>query len=178
MFRPLKVTQLILSSTIQLYLTAKQGQVYKKGISPCGFVDITLACEEDKMVSTTPLLSTVGEDLDDVDVKEPKIKTEEFLEYSKTIHDEDDPKLITIRGSSTEYLEARRDLGKIMRRSFLQQGYLVVNETMFKVKNLQNKIYSTEADIEIIYQNGPKGQCKLTIYKDNKKKVGKKTRLS
>ena len=125
------------------------------------------------MVSTTPLLSTVGEDLDEVDVKEPKVKTEEFLEYSKTIHDEDDPKLITIRGSSIEYLEARRDLGKIIRRSFLQQGYLVVNETKFKAKNLQNKIYSTEADIEINYQNGSKGQCKLTIYKDNKKKAGK-----
>ena len=115
---------------------------------------------------------------DKVDVKQPTVKTEEFLEYSKTTHDDDDPKLITLRGSSTEYLEARRDLGKIVRRSSLQQGYLIVNGTKFKAKNLQNKMYSTEADIEIIDQNGPKGQCKLTIYKDNKKKVGKKTRPS
>ena len=126
------------------------------------------------MVLTTPLLSTVNEDPDAVDVKQPQVKNEEILEYTKSTHDEDDPKLITIRGSSTEYLEARRDLGKIIRRSSLQQGYLVVNGTKFKAKNLQNKIYSTEVDIEIIDQKGAKGQCKLTIYKDNKKKIGKK----
>ena len=136
--------------------------------------DITLVCEDGEMVSTTPILSTVNEDPDAVDVKEPTVNTEEFLEYTKTTHDVDDPKLITIRGSSTEYLEARRDLGKIIRRSSLQQGYLVVNGTKFKAKNLQNKIYSTEADIETSEQNGSKGQCKLTIYKDNKKKIGKK----
>ena len=130
------------------------------------------------MVSTTPLLSTVGEELDKVDVKEPKVKTEEFLEYSKTIHDEDDPKLITIRGSRIEYLEARRDLGKIIRRSFLQQGYLVLNKTKFKAKNLQNKIYSTEADIEINCKTDLRDSVNSQYKKIIRKKQGKRTKLS
>ena len=44
---------------------------------------------------------------------------------------------------------------------------------MFKVTNYQTKMYHIDADIEIS-DNGKKGVSKLTIYKDNKKKAGKK----
>ena len=127
--------------------------------------------KEDQMKS---VLSTIGEDSGEFEVVQPQVKTEEFEDYSKTTHDENEPKLITLRGSSPDFLEARRVITRIMRRSNLQKSHLRVNDTKFKVKNLQNKIYSTEADVETIDENGSKGQCKLTIYKDNKKKAGKK----
>ena len=50
----------------------------------------------------------------------------------------------------------------------------MINKTRFKASNLQNKPYSLEADIETINEDNEKGKCKLTIYKDNKKKAGKK----
>ena len=39
---------------------------------------------------------------------------------------------------------------------------------------MQDKQFSLEADIETIDEHGEKGKSKLTIYKDSKKKVGKK----
>ena len=121
-------------------------------------------------------MATIDEDNDLFEVEQPDVKEEKFQDYTKTTHDVNNPKLITLRGRSSDFLEARVSLTNIMRRSNLQKNHLVVNGIQFKVKNLQNKIYSTEADVETIDENNLKGQSKLTIYKDNKKKAGKRTK--
>ena len=121
-------------------------------------------------------MATIDEDNDLFEVEQPDVKEEKFQDYTKTTHVVNNPKLITLRGRSSDFLEARVSLTNIMRRSNLQKNHLVVNGIQFKVKNLQNKIYSTEADVETIDENNLKGQSKLTIYKDNKKKAGKRTK--
>ena len=120
------------------------------------------------------LLSTIEEDTKDIEISGPTIKTEEHKNYTKTTHDEGDPKLFTLRGSSRDFLEARRARARLIRRSHLQNNYIVVNGTNFKVRNMIDKTYSTEADVETIDEDHLKGVCKLTIYRDNKKKAGKK----
>ena len=125
------------------------------------------------MVSTDPVLATIDEDNIEVEVKS-ETKTEEYQDYSKTIHGEDEPKLITLRGTNVEYLEARRKISRFMRRAYLHKDYLDVNDTKFKVTNLQAKTYSVEVDLETVENDGKKGKVKLTVYKDNKKKTGKK----
>ena len=37
---------------------------------------------------------------------ESHVKTKEFNDYTKSTHDEEDPRLITIRGTSNDYLHA------------------------------------------------------------------------
>ena len=121
-------------------------------------------------------MATIDEDNDLFEVEQPDVKKEKFQDYTKTTHDVNNPKLITLRGRSSDFLETRVCLTKIMRRSNLQKNHVVVNGIQFKVKNLQNKIYSTEADVETIDEKNLKGQSILTIYKDNKKKAGKRTK--
>ena len=121
-------------------------------------------------------MATIDEDNDLFEVEQPDVKKEKFQDYTKTTHDVNNPKLITLRGRSSDFLEARVSLTNIMRRSNLPKNHLVVNGIQFKVKNLQNKIYSTEADVETIDEKNLKGQSILTIYKDNKKKAGKRTK--
>ena len=117
--------------------------------------------------------NTEDESSEDAEV-EPNTKVEEFEDYTKTTHNEDEPNLIILKGTSTDFLEARRRIAKIVKTSSLQKKYLVINKTRFKTTNLQSKPYSLEADIETTDENNQKGKSKLTIYKDNKKKVGKK----
>ena len=152
-------------------------QIHKAQSSNSGTTAGTAKCDKEEKVNTVNqtlnTLPTIGED-NDVEVKQSIVKTEEFEDYVKTTHDETNPKLITLQGRSSEFLEARRVIARIMRRSSLQKNYLIINETKFKVKNLQNKMYSTEAVVETIDKNNIKGQSKITIYKDNKKKAGKK----
>ena len=111
---------------------------------------------------------------DDLNVVEPKVKIEEYNDFTKTTHDEEEPKLITIRGTSNDFLEARWRLVKIITRGALYKKHVKVNNTSFKVTNVQNKVCSTEVDIETLDKDNEKGKTKLTIYKDNKKKNGKK----
>ena len=127
-----------------------------------------------KFTSTTAELPTIDEENDFCEVKRETVKTEEHKDYTKTIHNVEEPKLITIRGISQAFLDARRSIAKILRRGNLQTAGLKVNGIQFKVLNMQDKQFSLEADIETIDEHGEKGKSKLTIYKDNKKKAGKK----
>ena len=102
------------------------------------------------------------------------MKTEEFEDNTKTTHNKEEPNLIILKGTFVEYLEARRKIAKIVRKSSVQRKHPFINSTRFQATNLKNKPYSLEADIETINKNNEKGKSKLTIYKDNKKKTGEK----
>ena len=127
-----------------------------------------------KISTTSSTLTTINENDDIYEVQPDNVKVEEHKDYTKTMHDADEPKLITIRGINQPFLEARRKIARVIRRGNLQTNGLTVNGIQFKVLNMQDKQFSTEADIETIDEQGEKGKSKLTIYKDNKKKAGKK----
>ena len=107
--------------------------------------------------------------------EEKSIKEEEFEDYSKTSHndEEEEPKMITIRGTNKEYLSARRKTNEIFRTASFHRGFKKVLTTSFKVTNFKNQQYASEFDVEV-KSDGRKGKAKVTIYKDNKKKEGKK----
>ena len=92
-----------------------------------------------KFTSTTADLPTIDEENDFCEVKQETVKTEEHKDYTKTIHNVEEPKLITIRGISRAFLDARRRIAKILRRGNLQTAGLKVNGIQFKVLNMQDK---------------------------------------
>ena len=61
----------------------------------------------------------------------------------------------------------------VLRTASFHRGFKDINTTSFKVTDFSNKQYSTECDVEIECGED-KGKCKVTIYKHNKKKEGKK----
>ena len=114
------------------------------------------------------------ESSEDADV-EPNTKVEELEDYTKTTHNEDEPNLINLKGTSTEFLEASYRIAKIRKTSSLQKKNQVINKTKFKTTYLQSKQYSKEADKETIDENNQRGKSKVNTYKDNKKKWKKGT---
>ena len=127
-----------------------------------------------KIMTTSSTLTTIDEIYDIYETQQDNIKTEEHKDYTKTMHDADEPNLITIRGINQSFLDARKKIARVIRRGNLKTNGLKVNGVQFKVLNMQDKQFSTEADIETVNEQGEKGKSKLTIYKDNKKKAGKK----
>ena len=87
--------------------------------------------------------------------------------------EEDEPKLVMIQGKNKEFLVARRKLLDVLRTASFHRGFKEINNTSFKVTDFANKQYSTECDVEVKCSE-EKGKAKVTIYKDNKKKEGKK----
>merc|ERR1712129_382382 len=100
-----------------------------------------------------------------------EITEDDFGDFTVTKHEE--MKLITIRGKNLEFLSARKKISDLVRKASFNKGYNQVNETKFKVTNYKALVYSNECDVEI-NDKGEKGKAKLTLYKDNKKKEGKK----
>merc|ERR1712204_119166 len=113
---------------------------------------------------------TLDEDDDYENVKND-VTEDDFGDFIVTKHEE--MKLITVRGKNMEFLSARRKISSIVRKASFNKGFNEVNKTKFKVTNYKALMYSNECDVEINEQ-GVKGKAKLTIYKDNKKKEGKK----
>ena len=113
------------------------------------------------------------EEKDDQEYEEVKkdVIEEDFGDF--TVNKHEDMKLITIRGKNIEFLNARRKITNIVRTASFNKGYNEINKTKFKVSNYKSLMYSNECDIEI-NDKGVKGKAKLTLYKDNKKKEGKK----
>jgi len=126
----------------------------------------------------------------EVEIKDDELKVtldeddeEEYVEVKKDVTEDDfgdftvtkheDMKLITIRGKNLQFLSARRKISNIVRKASFNKGYNEVNKTKFKVTNYKSLMYSNECDVEIS-DKGEKGKAKLTLYKDNKKKEGKK----
>ena len=107
--------------------------------------------------------------------EEKSIKEEEFEDYSKTSHidEEEEPKMITIRGTNKDYLSARRKINETLRTASFHRGFKKALTTSFKVTDFKNQQYASEFDVEV-KMDGKKGKAKVTIYKDNKKKEGKK----
>ena len=112
---------------------------------------------------------------EDKEEEEKSIEEEEFDDYTKTSHndEEEEPKMITIQGTNKDYLSARRKVNEIFRTASFHRGYKNVFTTSFKVTDFKNQQYSSEFDVEV-KRDGQKGKAKVTIYKDNKKKEGKK----
>ena len=104
-----------------------------------------------------------------------KVKEEEFDDYVKISHfdEEDEPKLVMLQGKNKEFLMSRRKLLDVLRTASFHRGFKEINNTSFKVTDFSNKQYSTECDVEVKFGE-EKGKCKVTIYKDNKKKEGRK----
>ena len=107
------------------------------------------------------------------------IKEEEFNDYTKisNFDEEEEPRLVMIQGKNKEFLVSRRKVVDVLRTASFHRGFKEINDTTFKVTDFSNKQYSTECDVEIKYNEYKgkcKGKCKVTIYKDNKKKEGKK----
>ena len=80
---------------------------------------------------------------------------------------------MVIQGKSPKFLNARRKIPLVINKGEKHKGKLKVNNITFRVSNLSNKKHSVEADIEI-FDSVKTGKGKLTIYRDNKKKEGKK----
>ena len=128
----------------------------------------------------TPTEDDVEEGEENTNIKEEQeeeniIVKEEFDDYMKTSHhdEEDEPKMITIQGTNRDYLSARRKVNEAFRTASFHRGYKKALTTSFKVTDFKNQQYSSEFDVEV-KQDGNKGKAKVTIYKDNKKKEGKK----
>ena len=100
---------------------------------------------------------------------------EEFDDYVKISHkdEEEGPTMILIQGKNKDYLAARKKINEIFRTASFHRGFKRVMTTSFKVTEFKNQQYSSEFDIEV-KSNGEKGKAKVTKYKDNKKKEGKK----
>ena len=113
--------------------------------------------------------------LDDSWTDKNKIMEEDFNDFIKTSHndDEDEPKLVMIQGKNKDFLVSRRKVSDVIRSASFHRGFKEIKETSFKVTDFKNKQYSTECDVEVKI-GAEKGKAKLTIYKDNKKKEGKK----
>ena len=113
------------------------------------------------------------EEEDEKEVKEVKKEVIENDHGDFTVTKHEDMKLVTIRGKNLEFLSARREITKMVKKASFNKNFNEVNKTKFKVTNLKDMMYSTDCDVEVD-ENGKKGKCKVTIYKDNKKKEGKK----
>jgi len=107
------------------------------------------------------------------EVKDVKKEVAEIDHVDFTVTKHEDMKLVTIRGKSLEFLSARREITKIVKKASFNKNCNEVNKTKFKITNLKDLMYSTDCDVEV-NENGRKGKCEVTIYKDNKKKEGKK----
>ena len=81
--------------------------------------------------------------------------------------------MILIQGKNKEYLSARKKVNEILRTASFHRGFKKVKTTSFKVTEFKNQQYSSEFDVEV-KKGGEQGKAKITIYKDNKKKEGKK----
>jgi len=114
---------------------------------------------------------SLEEENEETEAVKVEVIEDDFGDFTVTKHK--DMKLITIRGKNLEFLNARRNLLKVMRTASFNKGQNEVNNTKFKVTNFKALMYSNECEVEVC-EKSDKGKCKLTLYKDNKKKEGKK----
>ena len=127
---------------------------------------------ESQMEQNEPAIS--GEDYDTQEEEKAVIK-EEFDEYIKISHndDEEEPRMVLIQGKNKDYLCSRKNINELLRAASFHRGFKKVLSTSFKVTEFKNQQYSSEFDVEV-KKDGEKGKVKVTIYKENKKKEGKK----
>merc|ERR1712129_419592 len=97
----------------------------------------------------------------------------EVVKMKEEVKIDEEMKLVTIRGKNLQFLSARRKIAKVIKKASFHKGFNDVNQIKFKVTNFKDLMYSTDCDIEVV-EKGEKGKCKVTLYKDNKKKEGKK----
>ena len=138
-----------------------------------GAEDMNVVKEEDE-IKVVDIIKEEGKEEDGWEEKK-NIKEEEFNDYTKISHfdEEDEPKLVMIQGKNKEFLISRRKVLDVLRTASFHRGFKEINNTCFKVTDFSNKQYSTECDVEVRFGE-EKGKCKVTIYKDNKKKEGRK----
>ena len=118
---------------------------------------------------------TLTEEEEDTQEDEKKVINEEFDDFIKISHndEEEEPRMVLIQGKNRDYLSSRKKVNEILRTASFHRGFKKVYSTSFKVTEFKNQQYSSEYDVEV-KKNGEKGKAKVTIYKDNKKKEGKK----
>ena len=131
--------------------------------------DETATVKSDDKIEEDTTTEEEGEEEEKITIKE------EFDDYVKISHndEEEEPKMILVQGKNREYLSARKKINEVLRSASFHRGFKKVMTTSFKVTEFKNQQYSSEFDIEV-KKDGEKGKAKVTIYKDNKKKEGKK----